>query len=207
MRVGQRANGTFRVERFNPLYIPSFDEAQHAYTISGRPAPSVTAIINAAMGTNPFWTQEGREAGRATHAAIQYYAEGDLDMGTVDPSIMPRLEAYILFCAETGFAPDILEQPMYHPQWLYCGTPDQVQTGRAVVDFKNGPHLQQHSLQLAGYAHMLPNPLKYERWGVHLKANGKYDIKVYPKQEMANDFAVFLSCLTTYNWRQKWQRS
>lgn len=180
------------------LNIPEFDEEKHAFTVNGKSLPSVTGIINSCLGTNPFWTKEGREAGRALHKAIHYYSEGDLDFDSLDESLKPRLEAYIRFCEEMQWKPTLLEQPLYHPKYQYCGIPDQVQEGRAVADFKAGAHIVSHKWQLVAYCFMLPNPLLYERWGVHLKDNGKYDIKVYPKQEATADFNVFCSMLNIY---------
>jgi len=183
------------------LHVPEFDPVQHSYAIGGKSSVGVTTVINSAVGVNPFWTVEGREAGKATHAAIQYYDENDL--GFLAEETKPRLDAYIKFCNETQFKPDLIEQPLYHPTFLYCGIPDMVQIGRCVVDFKNGPHLPQHSLQTAAYANMLPNPLRYERWTVQLRVDGTYKLEPYLKQELTNDFNVFLSMLNSYNWRKR----
>ena len=188
------------------IHIPEFDEAQHAYVIDGKPAPGVTSIISACLGVNPFWTKEGRESGRATHLAIHFYAQDDLDYDSLDEATKPRLDAYIKFCEDHQWKPDLIEQPLYHPTLRYCGTPDQGQLDRAVVDFKNGPHLPQHALQLAAYANMLPNPLQYERWGVQLLDIGKYKLEPYKKQTMTADFNTFNSMLNVWNWRKKWMR-
>lgn len=188
------------------LLIPEFDPEKHAFMVNRKPAFGTTGIINSVLGVNPFWTKEGREAGKATHKAIHYYAEGDLDFDSLDDATKPRLEAYIRFCEDMNWKPDLLEQPLAHKQYSYCGIPDQAQISRAVVDFKNGPHLPQHSLQLAAYAHMLPNPLLYERWGVHLKENGRYDLSDYKRQQLSNDFNVFLSMLNIRNWRERVRR-
>lgn len=184
------------------LLIPEFQEEGHKYFIKGKPASGTTDILNSCLGVNPFWTKEGRDAGKATHMAIHYYAEDDLDYSTLAEETKPRLDAYIKFCQEMNFKPNLIEQPLYSGKYFYCGTPDQVQLDFAVVDFKNGPHLRQHALQLASYAFMLPNPLLYERWGVHLREDGKYGIEVYKKQQLTSDFNVFLSCLNIVNWRK-----
>lgn len=185
------------------LNIPEFDAKKHAYRINGRPAPGTTTIITSVVGENPFWTPAGREAGKATHTAIYYEAQNDLNYASLAEETKPRLEAYQKFCLDMGFKPTLLEQPLYHPTLLYCGTPDQAEIDRCVADFKNGPHLPQHALQLAAYAFMLPNPWRYERWGVHLRADGKYDIQPYPKQTITSDFNIFQSCLNTFNWRRR----
>ena len=189
------------------LLIPEFDPATHTYKVKGNSVDGVTIILRSTFGANPFWTQAGREAGQAAHVAIHYYAQNDLDYDSLHESVKPRLDAYIKFCADMNFKPDMIEQPLYRESPLYCGTPDQVQTGRVIVDFKNGPVLPEVSLQLAGYAHMLPNPLLYERWGVNLDDNGTYSLKIFPKQEMTSDWVVFQSCLNTHNWRKRYERS
>lgn len=185
------------------ILTPEFIEESHAFCINGKPAPGVTSIINSCIGVNPFWTKEGREAGKQLHEGVrltaQYMAEGDLDYDSLDP----HLQAYVKFCQDMQFEPDLSEHPLYHPILLYCGIPDQVQFDRVVVDFKKGPHLPQHALQLAAYAHMLPNPLRYERWTVQLLDTGKYKLELYPKQKMTADFNVFVSCLNISNWRER----
>jgi hypothetical protein len=183
------------------LHVPEFDAENHVYKVNGVRLPSVTGIINAAVGVNPFWTKEGRDAGTAMHAAIQYYAENDLDYESLAEETKPLLDSYIKFCEETQFTPDLIEQPIYHQTLMYCGMPDQVQMGRCVVDFKKGQHLPTHSLQLAAYSNMLPNPFIYERWTVQLMP-GRYKMAVYPKQEFAADLNVFMSCLNIHNWRK-----
>jgi hypothetical protein len=189
------------------LNIPEFDESSHTFTVNGKSLPGVTGIINSCLGVNPFWTKEGREAGRALHKAIHYYSEGDLDFDSLDESLKPRLEAYIRFCEEMQWKPTLLEQPLYHPKYQYCGIPDQAQEGRAVIDLKAGAHLPSHALQLAAYANLLPNPLLYERWGVQLQDNGKYRIETYKKQELTSDFSVFISMLNIFSWRKRWPQS
>jgi hypothetical protein len=192
-------------DAFRNLPIPIFEAESHSFTVRGVKAPSVTSIINEVLGVNPFWTREGRESGKATHKAIHYYAEGDLDFDTLAEETKPRLEAYIRFCDEMNWKPDLIEQPIAHPTLGYCGIPDQVQKNRCVVDFKNGLHLPQHRIQLSAYAHMLPNPLMYERWTVQLLDTGKYKLELYKKQESTSDFNVFCSMLNIYNWRKRWQ--
>ena len=193
------------------LLIPQFDPKEHRYEVAGQVVPSVTEILTAALGRNPFWTKEGRQFGTAVHTAIHYYTQGDLDYGSLHPRVKPRVDAYLKFCAEWQFRPDLVEQPLYMEQPLVCGTPDQVQFERAVVDFKCGPHLPEHALQLASYAHMLPNPLKYERLGVHLLDNGKYSLTPYRKQEAASDWNVFYWMAMKFyaetaieNWRKRY---
>lgn len=185
------------------LLIPEFDEETHKFMVHGVPAPSVTTIIRSCMGANPFWTQEGRDFGRAVHKAIHYHAEGDLDFDSLDDTVKPRVEAYILLCAEMSFKPDLIEQPLYRTNPVYCGIPDQVQLGRCVIDAKCGAHEPEHALQLAAYAFMMPNPHLYERWAVHLMDTGKYSLHVFPKTELTADYNVFLSAINIHAWKAR----
>jgi hypothetical protein len=189
------------------LHHPEFDEETHSYTILGRKYPSVTEVISAAIGANPYWTEAGREAGRATHYAIRLYFEKDLDFSSLPEETKPRLEAYTRFVEDYTWRPNLVERPLYHPSLLYCGTPDSVEFERAVVDFKNGDHLPEHALQLAAYSNFLPNPLRYERWAIQLLSTGRYKLEPYKKQTASADFNVFLGCLNTFNWRKLWRRN
>ncbi len=186
------------------LLVPEFDEVTHTYRVNGKPAPGVTTILRSCgIGVNSFWTEEGREFGKAIHLACRYQAEGDLDTSQIDDLIRPRLDAYVQFCDDMQFKPDLIEQPLYRERPLYCGTPDQVQLDRAVIDLKTGPPEDYHSLQLAAYAFLLSNPHIYERWAVHLLETGKYSLRVFPKQELMADWAVFQSCLNVANWKER----
>lgn len=189
----------------NSLLIPDFDEEAHAYTVDGQPVPGVTSILRSCgIGVNSFWTVEGREFGKAVHKAIHYHAEGDLDFDSLDERVKPRMEAYMKFCADMQFEPDLIEQPLYRRGPLYCGQIDQAQLDRAVIDFKNGPHAQEHALQLAAYAHLLLNPYRYDRWAVHLMDTGKYSLRVFPKTELQADYSVFQSALNIYSWKARY---
>ncbi len=188
------------------LHFPEFDEEKHAFKVNGNPVDGVTAILRSTFGDNPYWTKAGRDAGKATHKAIHYFAENDLDIRSLSEETKRRLDAYIRFCQEMDFKPDLLELPLYRESPLYCGIPDQGVFGHVIVDFKNGPVLPEVALQLAAYAHFMPNPLKYERWGVHLGDDGKYKLKPFPRQELPGDWVVFQSCINTHNWRKRCQR-
>jgi hypothetical protein len=186
------------------LNIPEFYDAAHSFTVDGRKLPSVTTIINASIGVNPNWTQESRDFGSAVHKAIHYYSEGDLDINSVDEAIKPRLEAYVKFCNDMQFKPDLIEQPLYHPTLFYAGIADQVMTdSKIVVDFKTGQILPAHSIQTSAYANLLLNPFMYERWTVQLCDNGKYKLETHNRQDLPNDFAIFQSMLNCYNWKKR----
>jgi hypothetical protein len=183
------------------MLIPRIDQATHRYTVDGKPVPSVTQVITSCMGSNPFWTQEARDLGSAVHMAIRFDADGDLDESQLATEIRPYLDAYEKFRAELQFTPDLIEQPLYHLNPLYCGMPDQANTKRCVVDFKTGAFGPEHAIQLAAYAHLLFNPFILERWAVYLSEDGKYSMKVFPKSELSSDWNVFQHMLAIHNWK------
>lgn len=185
------------------LLIPEFDEETHIYKVDGKPAPGVTTVLRVCLGANAFWTEEGRENGWRVHLACRYAAENDLDMDCMPEDIKPRLEAYLRFRIDMQWQPDIIEQPLYRRNPLYCGTPDQAQTGRAVIDLKSGSHQPETALQLAAYCFLLPNPHIHERWAVHLQESGKYSLRVFPKSELMSDWAVFQSMMNVYSWKER----
>ncbi len=186
------------------LLIPEFHEADHSYWVNGKPAPGVTTILRSCgIGANSFWTVEGREFGKAVHMACRYQAERDLDFDSLDDKVKPRVEAYRRFCDEMNWVADIIEKPLGGGSPLYCGTPDQVQIDRAIIDLKCGTSDHSHGLQLAAYTFLLSNPHRYERWAVHLLETGKYSLRVFPKQELISDINIFRSALNIYAWKAR----
>jgi hypothetical protein len=186
------------------ILTPEFHPEDHSYWIDGKRVRwSVTGILSAAFGGNPFWTADGREFGSALHRAIHYYEQRDLDFSSLDNRLKPRIGAYERFKADMQWNPDLIEQPLYRKSPLYAGTIDAAQLDRAVCDFKSGELLPIYALQLCFYAYMLPNPLMYERWSVRLKADGKYDLKTYGRQDMGADWNICQSILNVLNWRER----
>lgn len=182
---------------------PDFDPVKHIYRMKGRVIPGVTDPMANVLGINPYWTDAGRDFGTKMHLAIALCAQKDLDYATLDERLKPRVDAYEKFCLDFQFVPDVIEQMFYSVSPEFCGTPDQAKIGQLVVDFKKGKHLPEHALQLAAYAHLLGNSYLYERIGVELRADGKYSITPYKKQDIRSDFNIFISILNVYNWRTR----
>ena len=96
------------------LYVQmncTFDSIKHLYCVDGRPVPSCTQVLSA-VGILPSFSmvdkvllERKRQIGVALHAALHYLQQGDLDESTVDERVKPRLDAYRLFVADTGFNP------------------------------------------------------------------------------------------------------
>jgi hypothetical protein len=104
-----------------------FQEEGHLY--EGGRLPSTTGILKAEGFIDArFYTEESRTRGTYVHLATHYDDSGELDEGTVDPDIMPYLEAWRKFKAESGFIVERSEVPMKSSLYHYAGTIDRIGT-------------------------------------------------------------------------------
>ena len=120
----------------------TYDPAAHAYTVNGRPVPSVTQVLaDTGIIDTRWFTEESRQRGTAVHAACEFLDEGDLDESTIDPIAVPYLDAYRGFLAE--HRPEIVsvETKVHSEVYRYAGRLDRVviMNGIAsVLDIKTG---------------------------------------------------------------------
>jgi hypothetical protein len=166
-----------------------FDAATHQYRVAGALVPSVTTILRATGVSVDFEAVAAssramadaialkREIGTALHADAHAFDDNDLDLGTVDSRVLPYLDAWMTFRANTRLTPLTRERRVYHPQLRYAGTLDGIflsPVGRHVlVDIKTGdPDDGGCQFQTVAYqmAHAIdhPNVEVHERWGVQL---------------------------------------
>ena len=183
------------------LLIPEFIEDPHGYIFNGRPSPAVSTILDPVKENKNFYTPESRVFGKAVHLACRFYNENDLDEDELGDSIKPYLEGWKKFRRDTGFAPDLIEQPLASDRG-FCGTIDACQMDFCTVDIKTGAKERWHSLQSAAYASMLPNQF-IRRFTVYLNDTGVPRVEEHPKTEFISDFNVFLNCLAIHNWKER----
>lgn len=159
----------------------------------------VTEVLRLAGLVDERWfTEEARDRGTAVHTAARYFDEGDLDDGSVDPSIAAKLGAYRLFIAE--MAPEILavEESVTDHLLGYCGTLDRrlrINDREGVLDIKCGAESPWHCLQLMFYAHTFNRPMV--RWNL-LLSDDKYKLIEHRDRR---DWRVCLAALTLVQWR------
>lgn len=189
-----------------------FEPDAHEYKYRGLDVPSVTTILNPLYnfdGIPKDHVEYARLRGQAVHKACELYDQNDLDIDSLDPVIVPYLEAWIKFKADTGFIVHTAEKQLVHPTYRYAGCIDRLghmgMTGKdSVLDIKCVAKLSPITgLQIAGYKALaeLDKSAKYEdRYSVRLKNNGQYELKHY---DSPDDFRVFLSLLNIFNWRKK----
>lgn len=188
-----------------------FNEELHEYKMDGVVYPSVSEVLQDTGFVDDTWfTEFGRERGKAAHKAILYDDQGILDHATLDPRLVPRLEAWRKFKLDMGWVSRMKEQPLACPVLRIAGTPDDIgthrmaQLGFCIVDAKCGQPMPYHALQLALYAYMLGqlvcvDPADIERIGVHLKADGSYKIKRYTDKK---DILVAFSTVSLFHWKR-----
>ena len=185
-----------------------FSEANHSYHLNGVRVPCVTDIIGM-LSDFSFVPEDvldrASKFGSAVHKAVELYENDDLDMGTLHPAIIPYLNSWKKFKAETGFLVTHTEELVYSKKYGYAGTLDiagQLQGISGILDVKTVATLHPvTALQTAGYGQAFTEQsgiLIRKRWALQLKENN-YRLIEY---EWPSDLDVFISCLNLFNWRK-----
>ncbi|MBI4395467.1 MAG: hypothetical protein HY548_00130 [Elusimicrobia bacterium] len=195
----------------------TFDEKRHEFRLNGRKLDSITQILKARGFINEeYYNEEGRVRGTAVHRACWYYDEGDLYW----PELDDRIKGYVLgwekFRQETGFEPEVIELPLYHPLLNFAGIPDRAgQLGgrRAIVEIKSGGVGAWAALQTGAQELLLRQGRTFgqrtdsfkdytgpvDRYAVQLFDDGAY--KIHPFNEYG-DKNIFTAELSSLNWRK-----
>lgn len=173
---------------------------------------SVTQILRLAFGDQyagiPASVLEyGASRGTAVHSATQYLDEEDLDESSLDPAVIPYLDAWRRFRSDTGLEVLACELPVESKRYQFDGHPDRVvlfRGRRAILDLKATAALSPLvALQTAGYA------IAYEeqtgeriaaRLAVRLLPDGTYRLESYTDR---TDRFVFLAALQVAGWKEK----
>lgn len=185
----------------------TLEEATHTYRLRGEVVPSVTQILRPLSNFDgiPLHVLEAKaDLGRRVHYACQLDDENDLDEDSVEAEVEPYLEAWRLFLRESGAIVQLNEQQVAEPTYRFAGTLDNVvalQGFKWVVDKKTcfsvpaaaGP-------QTAAYLRALGDPAVTHRAAVRLRPDGTYRFDPFSG---ADDWSVFLSCLTLHRFKEK----
>lgn len=150
-----------------------FVEDKHLYKLRGITLPSVTGILKD-MGfiDTSFYDEWSRTRGSFVHKATYLDDQDQLDEASLDPVILPYVEAWRKFRSESGFTPMISERPMVNVALQYCGTPD------VIGEFPSG---------------------SLTRGVVELRNDGTY--KLIPHTDRT-DIDVWRSIMAVYNWKK-----
>lgn len=181
-----------------------FREDTHQYFVDGKEVPGVTTILKAAgLYNEDFFTEEGRVRGSYVHRACLYHLQGDLNELSIKEEYRGYIEAFKLFMVESECKP-ILEQcevPLFSHIFRYGGTPDipcMFKERKSLIDIKTGAETPATGVQLSGYVQLMDT--LSDRYGLYLKADGKYRLVPYVNRK---DTLIFNAALSLYHWRQK----
>lgn len=190
-----------------------FEESTHTYRVDGRRVRSVSQILEAAGLTgSKIQLESNRYAlnrGTQVHLATQLYEERVLDFETLDPVIIPYLEAWKKFLADSGFQSIHVESRKYHSRYRYAGTIDRIgllDEKPTIIDIKTGAGLSKWvPLQLAGYAGLACDSSlapcdEIQRYACLLTKDGDYKLTRFSN---TRDWAVFCAALTLANWKEE----
>jgi len=186
----------------NALSNHEYNDELHEYRIYGQVVPSVTQILTAArLYNDSYFTEESRIRGKYIHKACLYELHSDLNYDSVPIEYMGYIEAFKLFLGTTNCTPYLAECeiPLFSETLRYGGTPDlpcMLNNVDTVIDIKSGNETITTGVQLAGYEQLMNRHVK--RYGLYLKADGKYRLIPYADR---NDIKIFNAALTLYNYR------
>jgi hypothetical protein len=196
----------------------TFDPEKHEYRLNGLIVPSVTQILDF-VGISDFsgipaeTLEYAKIRGTMVHRATALDDEGSLDEESIDPVIVPYVEAWRKFKKELSFVPVLIERMVYHPVFGYCGTLDRTGNieedyfSEVIIDIKTGTVcVGSVGPQTAAYEEALRNELggkKRRRYAVKLFDTGEY--RLIPCTNTL-DFEVFKNAASCVNWTNQKHR-
>jgi hypothetical protein len=200
----------------------TFDAAEHRYYFNGEPVPNVTRVLEPMVDYDrvPFRILEhAAQRGNAVHLATEFYDDGDLDEQSLDPEIVPYVQAWRTFRRESGFIVERSEVRVWSERHRFAGTVDAIGTMRGrriMVEKKTTAQLHPATaIQVSAYCRaynsaVAPAERVRECYSVWLRRDGTYRFKFYDPLE---HWAMFLAMLnpndpqspaTREAWERKW---
>jgi hypothetical protein len=184
-----------------------FDEADHLYTLDGKPVPGVTRVLESTGLIDYRFLGEKRffylERGRKVHQATHIDDEGRLDERTQEELIMGYVEGWRSFRRDYAFVPNRIEQRVCSRRLGFAGTLDRtghVRDGSEIIlDIKSGIAPPAVKIQLAAYASCLPHPRTRRRRCVEVHADGTYRVIAFETGTYQRDFDTFRLALDLYH--------
>lgn len=176
-------------------------DAEHYVLPDGRPLARVTSVLREA-GLADFsatwFTEDVRTRGTLVHQAIALLVEQDLDWDTLDPVLVPYVQAFEAWRDAGAFIVEAAELRVCDPALGYAGTIDllakrwQANTWvHYVVDIKCGVVPPTVGPQLAAYARCLHDTWRF-RACLNLRDDGSYRFEPLDDPEDEDDFLAAL---------------
>jgi hypothetical protein len=151
----------------------------------------------------------GADRGHAVHTACELWDRADWDNIRLDAPLLPFLEAWKQFRADTSVSLIEIEKMVFSRAWGYAGRLDRIglfpDGRRAVIDIKTSATLSPATaLQLAGYQiayqDMFPKEKISSRIAVRLGRDGRYKMTEYKTEQ---DINVYKSCVIIAQWKKQ----
>ena len=191
----------------------TFDIEKHEYKLGDVVLPSVTQLLSEFKlvdfsGVPADRLEYKRQLGTAVHAAIFMLNQGILDEKSLDPAIVPYLDAYHRFKQVEYFDPDNGGDlvRMYSKKWLFAGSPDDtgiLNDAETIIDYKCTYAMYKSTgAQLSGYEILFRENMKRKfkrRLGLLLKPTGHYELTEFKDKTDEQDF---LACVHLH-WQKR----
>lgn len=154
----------------------------------------------------PDVLEAARLFGQNVHIACDLFDRDELDWQSLDPALVPYVEAWRNFIHDSGAVVIASEVRVVNERLGYAGSPDKVLAwgkrivipdikATAVVPRTVGP-------QTAAYAkayHSMTGGREPARYCIHLQP-GQY--RTHPRNDPA-DWSLFVSALNIHKWKEK----
>lgn len=188
-----------------------FDEEKHLYSYNGIDVPGITYLLEKYDLTGysdipPHILEPARILGSVVHKTTELFDNGTLKWSTVDPIVMPYIEAWINFRTTTSFKPVSIEPRLYSAKYGFAGTPDragELNGKMSAVEIKTTKDYHRAmGVQTSAQKILLDENFGLnikKRYVIVLKENGTW----YPENcKDYRDESVFLSCLAIEKWKR-----
>ena len=114
----------------------------------------VTALLaEAGLIDRTWFSEEGATRGTYVHQACQYYDAGELDEESLDPVLIPYVEGWKKFRADTNVTIAWAEERITDEKLGVTGQPDRLVewpgVGWAIIDIKSGSLADWTAIQLS----------------------------------------------------------
>lgn len=134
-----------------------FEPVGHTYKLDGAPVPSVTQVLQLLedfSGIPAHILEAARVFGSHVHDAVAFDIRGRLDWQTLDLALVPYVEAWRKFKADSGFVVLASEAVVAHRLHRFAGKLDLrgvLNKRRVLIDIKSGQLPRTVGPQTAAY--------------------------------------------------------
>jgi hypothetical protein len=174
-----------------------YDPLTHTYRVNGKRLPSVTEIIQTVLPRKWNASDFDLRKGTMVHKALALHMAGCLEIDTVDPRIVDRVNAGIMAAKAFGWMPAMIEPPMAHDIMQYAGTPDMITQCGCIVDWK-GSEQETTGLQLGGYGNLAKvNGITIRRLYEVTTGDNGYKVKEY---DLRRHMGLWVALYGVYGW-------